>query len=141
MSGRYSNPPHTPVDLGELLLAFRKNRDTPTQNRPPKQHQRRLRPDDIEHLRVDYLAGAKVADLAEHFGITRQTVLNHVRRLGLPHRHPKLTRREIAKAAHLYESGKSLAAVGAALEVDQGTIRRAIVRSGVSIRDSHGRDR
>jgi hypothetical protein len=95
----------------------------------------------VERLQIDYLAGVRVADLAEHFGITRQTVFEHVRRLGLPHRHPKLSPEETAKAAGLYEAGNSLAVVGAVLDVDPGTLRRALARAGLSIRDPHGRDR
>jgi len=141
VSGRYSNPPLQSVDLGERLLAYLKIRDTRAEIRPSKQHQRRLRPEDVERLSVDYLAGAKVTDLAQRFGITRQTVLDHVRRLGLPRRHPKLVAEEVAQAAQLYEAGNSLAVVGSALDVDPGTIRRALVGAGVSIRDPHGRYR
>jgi hypothetical protein len=82
-----------------------------------------------------------VTELAEHFALTRQTVLEHVNRLGLPRRHPKLSPEETAKAARLYKAGNSLAVVGASLDVDPGTIRRALARVGVSIRDPQGRDR
>jgi len=141
VSGRYSNPRPQSVDLGERLLAYPKIRGTRAEIRPSKQHQRRLRPEEVERLSVDYLAGAKVTDLAQRFGITRQTVLEHVRRLGLPRRHPKLGAKQAALAAHLYEAGNSLAVVGIALEVDPGTIRRALAGAGVSIRDPHGRYR
>ena len=126
VSGRYSNPPPHAVDLRELRLAYRKSRATTVQTRPSKQQQRRLHPDDIEHLRAGYLGGVKVADLAERFGIARQTVLEHVRRLGLPHRHPKLSPKETSQAVRLYETGNSLAVVGTAFGVDPGTIRRPL---------------
>lgn len=113
----YSNPPLQPVDLGQRLVEVAKKRPAAAQNRPPKQHQRRLRPVELERLRADYLAGTKIADLARSFGISRQTVLAHMRREGLPRRHPKLTPDETARAIDLYLAGDSLARVGAALAV------------------------
>jgi hypothetical protein len=141
VSGRYSNPPPHPVDLGELPVADGKNRVRRAEIRPARQRQRRLRPADVERLRVDYLAGVRVADLAECLGIARQTVFEHVRRLGLPHRYLKLSPEETAKAVGLYEAGNSLPVVGAVLDMVPGTIRRALARVGVSIRDPQRRDR
>ena len=139
VSGRYSNPPLQPVDLGQLLVGVAQIPATSAETLPPRQKQRRLRLDDLEQLRAAYLAGAAVADLAGRFGITRQTVLKHARRMGLPRRHPKLSPREAAQAVDLYSDGYSLAKVGAALGVDPTTVWRALDRAGVSARDAHGR--
>ena len=114
---------------------------TTTETRRSKQGQHRLRPDDVEHLRVDYLAGMKVADLANRFGVARQAVLEHVRLMGLPRRHPKLGPEDVVTATRLYEAGNSLASVGTILGVDAGTVRRVLARGGVSIRDPQGRER
>lgn len=141
MSGRYSNPPLQPVDLAQRVVADSKKRATSTEKRPPKQQQRRLSADDVDRLKADYLTGVKITDLASRFGIGRQTVLEHVRRSGLPRRHSRLTPEETALAIELYLAGNSLATVGGALAVDPGTVRRALIRSRVSIRDPQGRDR
>jgi hypothetical protein len=99
--GNQDNHPLHPVDSGDLLVTCRKNRDTTAQIRPSKQRQRRLRPDDVEHPGSATSLGIKIVDLAKR--ITRQTVLEEVRRLGLP-RHPILSPEETAKAARLYQA-------------------------------------
>jgi transposase-like protein len=81
----------------------------------------------------------KIAELAKRYGIGRQTVLEHVRRLSLTHRYPRLGPQEVARAVELYQAGQSLAAVGDALEADPGTVRRALAKVGVSIRDPQRR--
>jgi hypothetical protein len=83
------------------------------EDRQPRQHQRRLRQDELDHLVADYLSGVKVKELAERYRITRQTVLEHMRRQGVPRRHPRLGPLEVKEACDLYRSGKSLADIEA----------------------------
>ena len=141
VSGRYSNPPPQSVDLGQLPVAYPKKVAKSTETRHSKQRQRRLRQEDVEQLRVDYSGGTKVNDIADRYGVARQTVLEHVRRMGLPRRHPRLEPEDVVTATRLYEAGNSLASVGTILGVDAGTVRRVLARSGVSIRDPQGRER
>jgi DNA-binding CsgD family transcriptional regulator len=95
----------------------------------------------LDHLVTDYLSGVKVKELAERYRITRQTVLEHMRRQSVPRRHPRLGRDEVDEAGNLYRSGKSLADIGAVFAVDPGTVRRALTKIGVPMRDPHGRER
>jgi hypothetical protein len=48
---------------------------------------------------------------------------------------------QVDVAVRLYESGLSLAGVGAQLKFDAVTIRTMLLRRGVKTRDSHGRER
>jgi hypothetical protein len=101
--GRYSNPHDGPIptllfeaaDLRELLQVTPVRQGPTVEDRHPRQHQRRLRQDELDHLVADYLSGVKVKELAERYRITRQTVLEHVRRQGLPRRHPRLSPDEV----------------------------------------------
>lgn len=102
---------------------------------PPRQRQRRLRAEQLEQLKDDYLAGVPVSDLAERYGIARQTVIEHMRRLAVARGHPKLSIGEAARAADLYTARLSLAAVGTAFGVDAGTVRRVLAKAAVPIRD------
>jgi len=88
--GRYSNPPRTPVNLQRLLSTACLESSDPTSERPPRQHQRRLRPEELSQLKSEYLSGVEVKQLAQRFGITRQTVIECMRREGVPRRYPKL---------------------------------------------------
>jgi uncharacterized protein YjcR len=92
-------------------------------------------------LTADYLAGVKVKVLAERYGITRQTVFDHIRRRGIPRRSPGLGPDEVDEARGLYESGKSLATIGGLLGVNAETVRLTLTKAGVSMRDQHGRNR
>ena len=147
--GRYSNPLDGPIptlffeaaDLQELLHVTPVGRHAVVENRQQRQHQRRLRQDELGHLVAEYLSEVKVKELAERYGITRQTVLERMRRLGVPRRHPRLGPDEVNKACDLYRSGKSLADIGAVFSVDPGTVRRALTKVGVPMRDPHGRER
>ena len=147
--GRYSNPLDGPIptllfeaaELRERLQLTPVGRGATVEDRQPRQHQSRLRPDELDHLVADYLSGVKVKELAERYRITRQTVLEHMRRRSVPRRHPRLGPDEVNEACDLYLSGKSLADIGAVFSVDPGTVRRALTKVGVPMRDAHGRER
>jgi hypothetical protein len=110
------------------------------ETRPPRQHQRRLRPDELARLVADYVAGVEVIELARHYGIARQTVLQQMRREGVPRRHPRLSADDTEKAAGLYGTGDSVATIGGVFGVDPGTVRRALMKLGVPMRDCHGHE-
>ena len=140
--GRYSNPPRTPVDLQRLVSTACLESSDPISERPPRQHQRRLRPDELTQLKSEYLSGVAVKQLAKRFGITRQTVIECMRREGVPRRYPKLGQEAIDKAASLYRSGWSLVAVGGALSVNPSTVRafwsRKVSRCGIPRAENAG---
>lgn len=139
--GRYSNPPRTPVDLQRLLDANPGEPINPTPEGHRRQRQRRLRSSELSQLRSEYLSGVEVKQLAQRFGITRQTVVELMHREGVPRRYPKLGHETVSEAASLYRSGWSLAAIGEALFVDPGTVRPSLIAHGIRMRDPQGRER
>lgn len=128
------------ADLRELLHVTPVGRAV-VENHQPRQHQSRLRQRELDHLVADYLSGVKVKELAERYRITRQTVLEHMRRQSVPRRHPRLGPLEVNEACDLYRSGKSLADIGVVFSVDPGTVRRALTKVGVPMREPRGRER
>jgi predicted DNA-binding protein (UPF0251 family) len=138
---RYSNPPGRAFELRKLLTATPVRGSESHAEPSPRQRQRRLRPEELERLTAGYLAGIEVKVLAERFGIARQTVFDLMRRNKVPGRYPRLGPVEIDEARSQYLSGMSLADVGRHLGVDAGTVRQALIRIGVAMRNVHGRDR
>jgi hypothetical protein len=138
--GHYSNPPRQPADLRKLLTATPVRDHEIPETRPPRQHQRRLRPDELARLVADYLAGVEVIELARRYGMARQTVFDQMRREGVPRRNPRLSAVDIEKAAELYRADDSLATIGEVFGVDPGTVRRALIKLGVPMRDCHGNE-
>ena len=137
---RYSNL----RDQGERLQALSKmvpSGPSKVNPRAPKQVHRRLKPAEIGELVARYQDGAKVRDLAADYRINRNTVIGHINRAGVRRHYPALMSEEIRKAAHLYRSGWSLAAIGSHFRVNASTVRTALLRVGVAMRDCHGRER
>jgi len=89
---------------------------------------------------ADYVEGVEVIELARRYGIARQTVLEQMRREGVARRHPRLSVDDTERAADLYRAGDSLATIGDVFAVDPGTVRRALMKLGVPMRDCHGRE-
>jgi hypothetical protein len=87
-----------------------------------------------------YLAGTPINDLAHAFGIHRTTVMQHVRRAGVPRRQHVLADR-LDEARRLYEQGCSLAQIGQHFDVHACTVRLALLAADIRMRDSQGRDR
>lgn len=97
--------------------------------------QTRLNAQSRAELLDAYSAGEPVKELAERFGVHRGTVRALAQRAGLPARRglqvPQHLRDE---AVALYESGMSLLNAGRPLEIDDETVRAAVVAAGGTIR-------
>ena len=102
--------------------------------------QRRLTPKQRGDLVVRYNSGASQRELAELYGITRQTVGNIIRR-SKDRRRRGLDKAGVEEAIRRYAAGESLAKVGKALGVDAGTVRNQLLKHGVRMRDTQGRTR
>lgn len=104
------------------------------------QRQRRLNPAEATRLAQDYAIGSTVSQLADSYGVHRTTVLAHLERQGIDRRRAQrvLTDDDIAQAAALYSSGRSLKATGSHFGVDPETIRREFKKAGVLIRPRRG---
>lgn len=128
---RYSNPPGTPVELGELL-GVPLDRNTIATETGPNQAQRRLREAHVARLVQDYVAGASVEDLITAYGVSRTTVYAHLDRNGTarPTRDGKLSTLQIRQAAESRQAGLPLTSIALALGVGEETVRRALRRFG-----------
>lgn len=93
------------------------------------QRQVRLGEADIIRLVDDYRSGLTVMELSRRYGIHRTTVMDHLRRKGVPKQGPKLTREQIAQAKYLRNLGMSYEKIGRVLGADGETIRNLIRRT------------
>ncbi|CAM4361146.1 hypothetical protein NONI108955_22610 [Nocardia ninae] len=76
-----------------------------------------------------------VYEVAEKFSIQRQTVSAHLKRMGVPMRQQGLSDEQVDQATELYAEGLTLKQVGLKLGVDAGTVRLALLRRGVRMRE------
>ena len=104
-------------------------------------HARRLRSHQLDVLIDAYQSGATVYELAERFGISRQTVSEHLHRQGVRLRLQGLSPSQIEVAVEMYGQGLSLAKIAAQLGVHAGTVHKRLRERGVRMRDTHGRER
>jgi len=138
--GRYSNH----CDQGERLRDLVEMVPSgPFEVNPltPRQVHQRLRQPEIEELVASHKAGATVYQLAETFRIHRHMVSLLLERQRVARRNRPLSPMQIDQARRLYATGQSLASVGKQLGCHANTVRLALIKVGVRMRDSHGRDR
>jgi hypothetical protein len=77
----------------------------------------------------------------KEFNLSKGSVLKVLREAGVVMRNQGLSVEQIEEAQRLYEAGWSLARIGAEFGVDHTVVRRQLIRHGVRMRDTHGRDR
>lgn len=102
---------------------------------------RRLPASEVERLVVRYCDGSTVNALAAEFGIHRKTVMDHLRRAGIPRRVDAMrwTSDQLAQATDLYRQGQSVASIGSEFGLDPSTVSRRLKRAGVVLRPRRGR--
>lgn len=88
-----------------------------------------------------YAAGERVTDIATSLSLSKYTVINWLNRAGVERRSRGMSEAQIDEALRLYESGLSLARIGGRLPFSPQTIRLALQKRGVRMRDPHGRAR
>ena len=138
--GRYSNL----CDQGERIEALREIVPLPLRSaktRTTKHIHRRLRPPEITELVAAYQGGKTVYEFAQQFSIQRNNVSKLLKREGVLLRWRSLSPSQIDLAVELYREGHSAAAMAPHFECDPGTVRWALIKAGVRMRDSHGRER
>ena len=107
--------------------------------RTPIKRAKWLNATELSQLIAGYQAGATVYELADQFGVNRQTIAKRLKAQGVQLRCKSITETEIARAIELYATGLSTAKVGALLGRDHSTIWHALRAAGVQLRDTHGR--
>lgn len=94
---------------------------------------------DAQHDVVSrYEAGATSTALAAEYGVAKSTILGILRASNTVVRRQRLQPEVVADAAHLYHSGLSLSQVAKRLDVNQETMRAAILAAGTKVRPPTG---
>ncbi len=107
-----------------------------------RQRQHRLSDAELDELEAAYRAGELIDDLAARFDVNRATVIDAMRRRGVPGRWSVvMTPEKVSEARKLYEGGLSLQKVADRLGVSVRTIHPALQKVGVEFRDTRGRER
>lgn len=96
---------------------------------------RKLEADQIAELVRRYREGATVYEIADEFGMHRQTVSAHLHREGVVLRsRVRMTPELLARATELYEAGWSTVRIGKELGLGTSTVGKALKRTGVTLR-------
>ena len=141
--GRLRNPsPELTGALRSYLrMALPRHRPAPADAADRYGRRSELSPAEIRAFIDGYEMGKTAKELGAENGVSRQTVVRHLKAQGVTIRHQPMTAEDAARAAVLYRQGLSLADVGEALDRPPTAIRDVLERAGVPRRDSHGRER
>ncbi len=135
--GWYSNHADQGERLFHLLQIVPERAETP-KLRTTKQVHRRLRPELVDDLVAAYDEGFTVRQLADRFGMSRETVSKILKRRGVTTRYRSLTADQTETALELYQSGLSLAKVGEEMAISRTALQNALIRTGVQLRPRRG---
>lgn len=129
LTGQLSNPT-TPVK--RLFDAFRRGDFSGGEARGTTRAKHRqfkhLSPGDIDQLVREYCAGlGSVYELADRWGVHRNTVAKHLKSRGLELGRLSLTSDEIRRANELRAQGLSFNAIGRAIGRDPKTVKAALL--------------
>ncbi len=114
---------------------------TPEPVRPPsKTRKRHLKQSEIDDIVAKYDAGATSNQLVAATGLAKETILRLLHQHGAAIRRQGLSTLDVTQAAALYRDGRSLAWIGNLYGVSHTTVRAALIKLGVMMRDSHGRE-
>lgn len=89
---------------------------------------------DVQRLIESYRSGLTVYELADRFGIGRNTVCKILHRNNVPMRNRRLSADEISGAILLYSEGCSPPQIGQRLGVSAATVRRRLRERGITLR-------
>jgi transposase-like protein len=136
---RFAAPQHPEKTLEELEGLLERIRATPQRVEPVAEvrihnAERRLGPEQVEHLIARYASGMSAQAVAREFNIGAATVLRLVRRAGVAVRDGRPSPATIAAAVALYKSGLSVQKVADQVGVPKSTLLRELKRAGVAMR-------
>lgn len=94
----------------------------------------RLSDADRAAVATRYEAGETSTALATDYGVAKSTILGILRSSCVVVRRQPLTSEQVSEAARLYKSGLSLSQVARRLQVNQETMRVAILETGLKLR-------
>lgn len=101
----------------------------------------RLAEDALAAAARQYEAGVTLRELAGELGVSRPRLSALLRARGVRIRGASPSGVQIAEMKRLYTDGASLEVVGSRLGFSAGTVRSWLIIEGVTMRDTHGRER
>lgn len=128
------------VDAAALRRIQRDSADvrTPGEATPSRRKWTRLSDEDRAAVIERYEAGETSTALAEAYGVAKSTILGILREKSVVVRRQPMKPGQVCDAVGLYTSGLSLSQVAKQLNVNQETMRVAIIGAGVEIRPATG---
>lgn len=105
----------------------------------PYRVEQRLSPQTVERIVSAYRAGRSANRLGNDYSVSRAAIIRILRVRNVPLRYQPLLADRLIEATRLYESGLSVAAVAASLDISPSTLGNALRASGVAMRDRHWR--
>lgn len=143
---RYSGESNgiTPLDkawIGTRSIRTRPSETTPpTPKRQPYKINQRLPSATVTQLIADYLTGASSREVAERYGIAKQSALRLLRDHQVARPRSRITEAQVDHAAALVEGGLSIATAAQRVGVPPTTMRRALKKRS-SLREPPGTTR
>ena len=92
---------------------IRRSDRSPEQIAQPFKLSQRLAPSAVNKLIKEYVDGKSSYELAKTYNLNKGSVIKLLRGAGVPIRNQGLTDEQVAEAVRLYETGQSLAKIGA----------------------------
>lgn len=131
-----SNKSTTSVTAAQLRENFASVGDSLREFRPRvKRGWNRLNTDQQAAVVTRYSNGETSTTLAEEYGVAKSTILRILREARVVVRRQPMTPDQVSEAAQLHQAGLSLSQVAKQLGVNQETMRAAILRAGVVLRE------
>jgi len=133
-----SNPSPSLKRVLELDLGRLPPEATPVAAPVPTKQKVHLTAVQLEAIAMSYLAGATTHELAAEYGVTYTTISRRLKEQGVRVRNNVLSEDEITAALVLYQYGHSLDTVAKRMGRAPNSIRNALLKRGVRVRDFRG---
>lgn len=134
-----SNKSTTSVTAAQIRAISGSIGDSERDSRPRVRHGwNRLTDEQRVEVARRYEVGDTTTELAKAYGVAKSTIIGILRERNIVVRRQPMTPDQVRDAVGLYESGLSLSQVALQLNVNQETMRVAIIRAGVQIRPATG---
>lgn len=131
-----SNKSTTSVTAAQIRHIFDSTGDVERDFQPRvKRGWNRLNDDQRINVASRYEAGATTTQLAEEYGVAKSTIIGILRSAQVVVRRQPLTPEQVSEAARLYREGLSLSQIATRLGVNQETMRVAVIKVGVALRE------
>ena len=88
-----------------------------------------------------YKDGEILRAIAGDLGVSRQRLAERLRERGVRLRGEKPSSEQVREMCLRYEQGESLARVGERLGFNPSSVRVHLMHAGITLRDTHGRER